>query len=183
MHTLMELVSTYRLKDSNYFQFFSYDTIRIKIFVYFLFIILSFLVQEMLNLQKLQNLASLQQSPISSLANIQGLAGLTSAAALNSPLNLSVGSAGAAGASSLPSCPTGGAMGNNAQMPQLILASGQLIQGIQGAQLLIPTSQGIYFSFCEIILCRKVYHLIMGISRTRHTNYSYNTSDTTDKLK
>lgn len=30
-----------------------------------------------------------------------------------------------------------------APMPQLILASGQLVQGIQGAQLLIPTSQGI----------------------------------------
>lgn len=29
-----------------------------------------------------------------------------------------------------------------APMPQLILASGHLIQGIQGAQLLIPTSQG-----------------------------------------
>lgn len=29
-------------------------------------------------------------------------------------------------------------------MPQLILASGQIIQGIQGAQLLIPTSQGFY---------------------------------------
>lgn len=29
-----------------------------------------------------------------------------------------------------------------APMPQFILASGQLIQGIQGAQLLIPTSQG-----------------------------------------
>lgn len=29
-------------------------------------------------------------------------------------------------------------------MPQLILASGQLVQGIQGAQLLIPTSQGRY---------------------------------------
>lgn len=27
-------------------------------------------------------------------------------------------------------------------LPQLILASGQLVQGIQGAQLLIPTSQG-----------------------------------------
>lgn len=30
-----------------------------------------------------------------------------------------------------------------APMPQFILASGQLIQGIQGAQLLIPTSQGL----------------------------------------
>lgn len=28
-------------------------------------------------------------------------------------------------------------------MPQFILASGQLVQGIQGAQLLIPTSQGL----------------------------------------
>lgn len=31
-----------------------------------------------------------------------------------------------------------------AAMPQFILASGQLVQGIQGAQLLIPTSQGQY---------------------------------------
>lgn len=27
-------------------------------------------------------------------------------------------------------------------MPQFILMSGQLVQGLQGAQLLIPTSQG-----------------------------------------
>lgn len=33
-----------------------------------------------------------------------------------------------------------------APMPQLILASGHLIQGIQGAQLLIPTSQGNYLT-------------------------------------
>jgi hypothetical protein len=30
-------------------------------------------------------------------------------------------------------------------MPQFILASGQLVQGIQGAQLLIPTSQGMMY--------------------------------------
>lgn len=30
----------------------------------------------------------------------------------------------------------------SSQMPQLILASGQLVQGVQGAQLLIPTAQG-----------------------------------------
>lgn len=35
-----------------------------------------------------------------------------------------------------------------APMPQLILASGQLVQGIQGAQLLIPTSQGKKILFC-----------------------------------
>ncbi|KAJ8957778.1 hypothetical protein NQ314_006491 [Rhamnusium bicolor] len=34
-----------------------------------------------------------------------------------------------------------------APMPQFILASGHLVQGIQGAQLLIPTSQGKYFKF------------------------------------
>lgn len=28
------------------------------------------------------------------------------------------------------------------QLPQLILTSGQLVQGIQGAQVLIPTAQG-----------------------------------------
>ena len=32
-----------------------------------------------------------------------------------------------------------------AAMPQFILASGQLVQGIQGAQLLIPTSQGMVY--------------------------------------
>jgi len=32
-----------------------------------------------------------------------------------------------------------------AAMPQFILASGQLVQGIQGAQLLIPTSQGMLY--------------------------------------
>lgn len=46
--------------------------------------------------------------------------------------------------SSLPSSLTQAA--SNAQspgsLPQLVLASGQLMQGIQGAQLLIPTSQG-----------------------------------------
>jgi class 6 POU domain transcription factor len=36
-------------------------------------------------------------------------------------------------------------------MPQFILASGQLVQGIQGAQLLIPTSQGMIHvtTFCH----------------------------------
>lgn len=31
-------------------------------------------------------------------------------------------------------------------LPQLVLASGQIMQGIQGAQLLIPTSQGIHLN-------------------------------------
>lgn len=42
---------------------------------------------------------------------------------------------------------TGGSGGSSlaqqqGSIPQLILASGQISQGIQGAQLLIPTSQG-----------------------------------------
>lgn len=93
------------------------------------------------------------QHPISSLAGLQGLAGLSSAA-INSPLNLSVGTPSAL-SSSIPAVAaaaalsggSGGGVGGGgglggAQMPQLILASGQLVQGVQGAQLLIPTSQG-----------------------------------------
>lgn len=97
-----------------------------------------------------------------SLASLQGLAGLSAAAAaaaagLNSPLNLSVGSASTlqAALGGVIGCPSssggGGGSGGGAssgagavQMPQLILASGQLIQGVQGAQLLIPTAQGTF---------------------------------------
>ncbi|XP_059622694.1 POU domain, class 6, transcription factor 1 isoform X2 [Phlebotomus argentipes] len=99
-------------------------------------------MQGMLNLQKLQNLATIQHASMPpSLSGLQGL-GLSG---LNSPLNLSVsgapssntGAGGSAGdAGQAPSI-------GSAQLPQLILASGQLVQGIQGAQLLIPTSQGI----------------------------------------
>lgn len=125
------------------------------------------LVQGMLSLQKLQNLATLQQqqqqqqrkqnhSPslaMPSLVGLQGLAaGLSTATSLNSPLNLSVGSGSALHQGSGHH---DGIDGNGAaapvmaaacsQMPQLILASGQLVQGVQGAQLLIPTSQGKLF--------------------------------------
>lgn len=99
-------------------------------------------VQDMLNLQKLQSLAQLTGGA----AVLPGLglptAGLpTAAAALlnNSPLNLSLGAQNHSpvmGAQTLTAAA--------AQMPQLILASGQIVQGIQGAQLLIPTSQGEY---------------------------------------
>lgn len=110
----------------------------------------------MLNFQKLQNLASIQHqkrthSPVP--AQLTGLAaGLTNALCLPSPLNLSLGSSEpnmhandvndnecAATAASILSSAN---VSCSTQMPQLILASGQIIQGIQGAQLLIPTSQG-----------------------------------------
>lgn len=115
-------------------------------------------VQDMLNLQKLQSLAQLTGGA----AVLPGLglptAGLPSAAAAllnNSPLNLSLGAQnhspvmGALGAA--PQTLTAAA----AQMPQLILASGQIVQGIQGAQLLIPTSQGEYIFI----------HSLHGVSR------------------
>ncbi|XP_055631926.1 putative uncharacterized protein DDB_G0277255 isoform X2 [Toxorhynchites rutilus septentrionalis] len=108
-------------------------------------------MQDMMNLQKLQSLAQMTGGA----AVLPGLglsnAGLptpalpSAAAALlsNSPLNLSLGAqshspvmgALAAAPQTIPSAAS--------QMPQLILASGQIGQGIQGAQLLIPTSQGI----------------------------------------
>nr|CAD7259635.1 unnamed protein product [Timema shepardi] len=110
----------------------------------------------MVTLQNLQNLATLQSLPqVASLAaGLQGIAGLGTQL-INTPLNLS------ASATSNLSCPTssahtvGNLLGSASQpqllaapqpaaMPQLILASGQLVQGIQGAQLLIPTSQGKY---------------------------------------
>ncbi|XP_023942181.1 POU domain, class 6, transcription factor 2 isoform X8 [Bicyclus anynana] len=104
--------------------------------------------------QNLQNLANMQQSmpqqmqqqmsqQMSQLAaNLQGLTSMPSNPVINSPLNLSV---------SAPGMGSPNPVANNnmlppampSPMPQLILASGQLVQGIQGAQLLIPTSQGI----------------------------------------
>ncbi|EEB18645.1 POU domain protein C, putative [Pediculus humanus corporis] len=123
------------------------------------------------SLQNLQNLATGLQNlnSVSSLvAGLQGLTGLQSMSTslqnltvppqnlLNTPLNLSLGSnnsngmmgnhAGASSSSSSSSSsPSSSSILNpgqgGTQMPQLILASGQLVQGIQGAQLLIPTSQ------------------------------------------
>lgn len=72
---------------------------------------------------------------VASLANLQNLAGFQSSLA-NTPLNLTMSSTQHQNSSQQ----------QQTTMPQLILASGQLVQGIQGAQLLIPTSQGIKFS-------------------------------------
>ncbi|KAG7211086.1 hypothetical protein KM043_016447 [Ampulex compressa] len=113
-------------------------------------------------LQNLQNLASLQNLPqVASLAaGLQGMtAGLTNNQLINTPLNLTVSSSGgtvptASSTTAAPHLlpPSSAPMVTLPQllsqpqpvaMPQFILTSGQLIQGIQGAQLLIPTSQGI----------------------------------------
>ncbi|XP_068897129.1 POU domain, class 6, transcription factor 1 isoform X5 [Tenebrio molitor] len=120
----------------------------------------------LVTLQNLQNLASLQQSlpQVASLAaGLQNMAGLTGNPAVNAPLNLSVSASVATPRTSQsgsnteatlnPSQSTGSTLPpppnpllssqQPAPMPQFILASGQLVQGIQGAQLLIPTSQGL----------------------------------------
>nr|XP_033333939.1 POU domain, class 6, transcription factor 2 isoform X9 [Megalopta genalis] len=116
----------------------------------------------MVTLQNLQNLASLQNLPqVASLAaGLQGMtAGLTNNQLINTPLNLTVSSSGgtvptASSTTAAPHLlpPSSAPMVTLPQllsqpqpvaMPQFILTSGQLVQGIQGAQLLIPTSQGI----------------------------------------
>ncbi|XP_064211180.1 POU domain, class 6, transcription factor 2 isoform X3 [Tribolium castaneum] len=126
----------------------------------------------LVTLQNLQNLASLQQSlpQVASLAaGLQNMASLTTGnPVVNAPLNLSVSASVATSrtcqsgsnteaAALNPTQSTGAALPpppppppnpllssqQPAPMPQFILASGQLVQGIQGAQLLIPTSQGL----------------------------------------
>ncbi|KAL7300714.1 hypothetical protein TKK_0006694 [Trichogramma kaykai] len=105
----------------------------------------------MVTLQNLQNLANLQNLPqvASFAAGLQGISSeLTNNSLINAPLNLSVTSPGAV--PTTPSCTTAPmatltqllAQPQPIAMPQFILTSGQLVQGIQGAQLIIPTSQG-----------------------------------------
>ncbi|KAG5897653.1 hypothetical protein JTB14_024483 [Gonioctena quinquepunctata] len=125
----------------------------------------------LVTLQNLQNLASLQNLPqVASLAaGLSNMTNLPGNNVVNAPLNLSV-SASAATPRSIQSSnmqdhsasimtnpmnpqppppsamqPPNPMMGSQqpASMPQFILASGHLVQGIQGAQLLIPTSQGL----------------------------------------
>nr|XP_040240035.2 POU domain, class 6, transcription factor 2-like isoform X2 [Anopheles coluzzii] len=95
-------------------------------------------MQDMINLQKLQSLAQLTGASV--LGPSLGLP--TSPLLGNSPLNLSL-----SGQNHSPQVlglgPAAPIAAAAPQMPQLLLASGQIMQGIQGAQLLIPTSQGI----------------------------------------
>ncbi|XP_066146410.1 POU domain, class 6, transcription factor 2 isoform X2 [Euwallacea fornicatus] len=119
--------------------------------------------------QTLPQVATLAAS-LSSMANLHTVqATSTSTNMANGPLNLSVNAASAATPRPQPSSipcdhpansmaplssqppPASSLHPQNhllpspqpAPMPQFILASGQLVQGIQGAQLLIPTSQGL----------------------------------------
>uniref|UniRef100_A0A1Y1MR41 POU domain protein n=2 Tax=Photinus pyralis TaxID=7054 RepID=A0A1Y1MR41_PHOPY len=109
--------------------------------------------------QNYQNLASMQQTLPQAASLTSDMASASSPVA-NAPLNLSVNATATnCGKNSpldnsllcgtLPSqqnsstLPSSLASQQPAPMPQFILASGQLVQGIQGAQLLIPTSQGL----------------------------------------
>ena len=65
-----------------------------------------------------------------------------------SPASNAAAAAAAAVAAAATSAAAAGGAGSSAvgasagAMPQMVLTSGQVVQGVQGAQLLIPTSQG-----------------------------------------
>ncbi|XP_017752985.1 PREDICTED: LOW QUALITY PROTEIN: POU domain, class 6, transcription factor 2 [Eufriesea mexicana] len=123
------------------------------------------MMADTVTLQNLQNLAHIRNLPqVASLA--AGLQGLTNNQLINTPLNLTVSSSANESSCSGRTVPTASntttaphllppsttsmttlpqllSQPQPVAMPQFILASGQLVQGIQGAQLLIPTSQGI----------------------------------------
>lgn len=102
-------------------------------------------------LVKPENLAGSELgNALLSLASLGGLTGFPnfmqggSNPSSSSPLNLTSQRGSPHGSQMSPGqggFPFPGSLGSG-PMPQLILASGQISQGIQGAQLLIPTSQG-----------------------------------------
>ncbi|PSN46514.1 hypothetical protein C0J52_09030 [Blattella germanica] len=96
-------------------------------------------------------------------AHINGTSSLPTSCASASPHSvgnlLTSAAAAAAAAQPTSALPQLLAAPQPAAMPQFILASGQLVQGIQGAQLLIPTSQGIA---TQTILTIPVNHVTSG---------------------
>lgn len=121
-------------------------------------------MQDLINLQKLQNLSIFQHPQLGGpqLPGLSNLPGNPGQNLLNSPLNLSL-----AGHSNIPPAGNEGTM--SPQLPQLILASGQLIQGIQGAQLLIPTSQGRFFFYSLFVSVKKLIFWFFGSGVTTQT--------------
>lgn len=92
---------------------------------------LVFTVHDILNMPNFTHLQQMQ--PLG--------AGLQNLTHRSTPLNL--GGMGGGGSPLMSTgLPMGLGMPQSPQMPQLVLASGQLGQGIQGAQVLIPTPQG-----------------------------------------
>lgn len=108
-----------------------YISKKVRVFWTFLFTQVISIVRDILNMPNFNHLQQMQGANLQSLAHHQ-------------PLSL-----GGGGGSPLPLMSTGLPIGlglglpQSPQMPQLVLASGTLGQGIQGAQVLIPTPQGI----------------------------------------
>ncbi|XP_047470007.1 POU domain, class 6, transcription factor 2-like isoform X6 [Penaeus chinensis] len=100
------------------------------------------------NLHNLQNFHNLQQNlqtQMAALAGLQGGLGVPGVGSLlHPPLAPQQHPAPAAPSPAGMSPAPPPANGNNASaVPQMVLTSGHVTQGVQGAQLLIPTSQGI----------------------------------------
>ncbi|ROT85224.1 putative POU domain protein C, partial [Penaeus vannamei] len=100
------------------------------------------------NLHNLQNFHNLQQNlqtQMAALAGLQGGLGVPGVGSLlHPPLAPQQHPAPAAPSPAGISPAPPPANGNNASaVPQMVLTSGHVTQGVQGAQLLIPTSQGI----------------------------------------
>lgn len=126
-------------------------------------------VSSLFNLQKLQAMSMFSQQQHQQQEN--------HSSHLTSPLNLSVASeAPGQGINELGSSlgPLSGALGSHHQLPQLILASGQIMQGIQGAQLLIPTAHGLT---TQTILTIPVSHQV-GTPLDLNSNETNNNSHT-----
>ncbi|XP_058130738.1 protein nubbin-like [Anopheles ziemanni] len=130
-------------------------------------------MQDMLNLQKLQSLAQLTGASV--LAPSLGLP--TSPLLGNSPLNLSLSSQ-SHNPQMLGLGPAAPLVAATPQMPQLLLASGQIMQGIQGAQLLIPTSQGIATqTILTIPVGQQVISSMSSETLLQSLNFNNNLSD------
>ncbi|KAG7171052.1 POU domain, class 6, transcription factor 2-like [Homarus americanus] len=112
------------------------------------------------NLHNLQNFHNLQQNlqtQMAALAGLQGGLGVPGVGSLLHPhlaqhnpaaAAAAAAATAAAAAATAAQPPPGGlnnsAAANNAStVPQMVLTSGHVTQGVQGAQLLVPTSQGI----------------------------------------
>ncbi|KFB37686.1 hypothetical protein ZHAS_00004935 [Anopheles sinensis] len=130
-------------------------------------------MQDMLNLQKLQSLAQLTGASV--LGPSLGIP--TSPLLGNSPLNLSLSSQ-SHNPQMLGLGPAAPLAAAAPQMPQLLLASGQIMQGIQGAQLLIPTSQGIATqTILTIPVGQQVISSMSSETLLQSLNFNNNLSD------
>lgn len=131
----MDLVSTYQKKPSIIERAYQWNEISA--------------VHDILNMPNFTHLQQMQ--PLG--------AGLQNLTHRSTPLNLGGMSGGGSSPLMSTGLPIGLGLPQSPQMPQLILASGQLGQGIQGAQVLIPTPQGEKTSYLNIATWLKMTKL------------------------